>query len=504
MTGMVDLFDVPARRKSLRPYQADAVTAVRDRLRRGSKRVVICLPTGGGKTLLASKIIEAALGKGGRAVFTVPAISLIDQTVDAFEAEGVDDVGVMQANHARTRPSAAVQVASVQTLDRRDLPHATVVLVDECHISARVIRRWMEQRPDLVFVGLSATPGRRGMADEWQDCVVATTTLDLIEAGYLSRFRVFAPSAPDMTGVKIGRDGDFETAGSARAMSEAALTADILQNWLANGEDRPTLGFAVDVAHAKRMAEDFDRAGVPSAYVEAATDRVERAHIARQFEAGRIRVIWSVRTMTTGVDLPVSGIIDAAPTRSAMLHQQKLGRGLRVNPGTEDLVIWDHAGNTERVGFLTDLDWGELLPAGKPREKERKKPLPRVCRACSAVMPPTTRLCASCGFELPLPSGYVETADGELIEVEQTKGKAEKRKATMEEKQVWYSALLALAIEKGRKAGSAYFRFKERFGVAPAGALPPVPGPVPPEVRSWAKSRDIAFAKSKRKDGACR
>ena len=73
---------------------------------------------------------------------------------------------------------------------------------------------WLKARPDLVFIGLTATPGRKGMAEEWQDLVVATTTKELIDMGFLSRFRVFAPSAPDLSGVKISK-GEFETKGAA-------------------------------------------------------------------------------------------------------------------------------------------------------------------------------------------------------------------------------------------------------------------------------------------------
>jgi superfamily II DNA or RNA helicase len=451
-------------------------------------------------TLVAAKIILGATGKGNRATFTVPMVTLVDQAVSDFRVEGIDSIGVMQASHALTDGSAQVQVASVQTLDRRALPETSIVLVDECHISHRVIRRWMAERPDLVFVGLSATPGRAGMAGEWQDLIVATTTRELIDAGYLSKFRVFAPNRPDLSGVKIAK-GEFDPKGSAEVMGEARLTADIVQNYLANGEGRPTLGFAVDVAHAKRMAADFDAAGLPSAYVEARTDGIERREIQRRFRAGEILVIWSVRTMTTGVDLPVSGIIDAAPTRSAMLHQQKLGRGLRINPGTEDLVIWDHAGNTERVGFLTDLDWSELPRAGA--EKQRKKPaepMPKVCGQCAAVMAPRVKVCEFCGHEAQPPSGWIETEDGDLVEVDH-EAKAPKPKVTMDDKQRWFSALLSIAFERGYKPGWAANKYRERFGVWPRG-LHDNAGPVPVEVRSWVKSRQIAFAKAREKSHA--
>ena len=113
------------------------------------------MPTGAGKTITAAQIIEGALAKGKRVIFTAPAVALINQTIAAFEAQGIRDIGAMQANHPRTNPLAQVQVASVQTLARREIPEAALVIVDECHIRSEVIEAMMRDRPDVFFVGLS-------------------------------------------------------------------------------------------------------------------------------------------------------------------------------------------------------------------------------------------------------------------------------------------------------------------------------------------------------------
>jgi DNA repair protein RadD len=484
--------------KTLRPYQSDALTRLKLAFLAGKRRIVLVLPTGAGKTLIASHIVAGALAKGGKAVFCAPMITLIDQTIAAFEAEGISHIGAMQAKHPRTDASAPVQVASVQTLQRRgEIPSASVVLVDEAHVFSKAVADWMRERPDLVFVGLTATPGRAGMADEWDDLVVGVTTRELIDQGYLSRYSVFAPSTADLSGVKIVR-GEYQADGAAEAMSESGLVGDILSNYLLHGEGRPTLGFAVTVAHAKHMAERFTEAGIPSAYVEASTDTLERGAIRDAFTHGDIRVIWSVRTMTTGVDLPVSGIIDASPTRSAMLFQQKIGRGLRINPGTEDLIVWDHAGNTQRIGFVEDLDWS-ALPGGKRGEGERqqKTPTPKPCGCCGALMPPRVKVCPSCGTERKVPSGYIETADGELVPLKRDASRAH---VAVSVKMDWYGSLLWIAAERGYAKGWAYFKYREKFGVAPAAFFPAEPVDPLPEVRSWVKHRQIAYAKAKQRE----
>lgn len=338
---MFDLFRTEQPQpKTLRPHQEKALAMVRESYRVGNRRIVVQMPTGAGKTITAAEIIKGARAKGNAALFTTPAISLIDQTVSAFEGQGITGIGVMQANHQRTDPLAKVQVATLQTLAMRDIPESALVIVDECHVENKVIGRMMAERPDVFFLGLSATPWRVGMARDWQDLVIPVTIGDLIEQGLLSQFIAFAPSIPDLTGVKTEK-GDYALGQLEEVMGEAKIMGDVVQTWLERGERRPTLCFCVNRAHAAQVAGAFAKAGISAGYVDGKTDSVERELINAQFRAGEVQIICSVRTMTTGVDLPVSCIIDAAPTKSEMLHVQKIGRGLRVNPGTEDCLAAD-------------------------------------------------------------------------------------------------------------------------------------------------------------------
>lgn len=490
---MRDLLNEPAPvRKELRPHQQKAIALLRASLGKGNRRVVVQGPTGFGKTLVAAKIIDGALAKGNRVIFTAPAISLIDQTVIAFEAEGIDNIGVMQANHPRTNPYAPVQVASVQTLARRQIPDAAMVIVDECHIRSEAVERLMDDRPDVFFIGLSATPWAQGMGLRWQDLVIPTTIGDLIEAGFLSRFTAFAPDVPDLSGVKI-RAGEYVESALEAVMGEAKILGNVVQTWLEKGEDRPTLCFAVNCAHAAQIAIAFDKQGISTAYVDANTDRVERQLINSRFRSGEVKIICSVRTMTTGVDLPVSCVIDAAPTKSEMLHVQKIGRGLRVNPGTEDCLILDHAGNSLRLGLVTDilhLSLDKSAPGEKAKGRDKpKEKLPKPCPSCGALA--TTRICPACGYEKALPR--MEHADGELVEL------TGKRAApTMQDKQAFWSMALWLDVHRQKGGRLAKALYREKFGVWPKGLAD---RPQEPDRAFWnyEKSRRIAYAKARQK-----
>jgi DNA repair protein RadD len=485
---MLDLFATAKEPKQLRPHQVKAVEMIRSSLKSGNSRVVCAMPTGAGKTLTAAKIISMALEKGNRVIFTAPAISLIDQTVTAFEDEGISGIGVIQASHPRTNPDAIVQVASVQTLARREIPNAALVIVDECHMGFDVIADMIKTRSDVFFIGLSATPWAKGMGLLWQDLVVPVTIGDLIEQGYLSKFAAYAPDVPDLSGVKV-RAGEYVESGLEAVMGDAKLMGNVVHTWLERGENRPTLCFAVNRAHAANLQTEFTRNGVSAGYVDANTDMVERHMINRQFRAGEIKVICSVRTMTTGVDLPVSCIIDAAPTKSEMLHVQKIGRGLRVNPGTEDCLILDHAGNSLRLGLVTDIAHLTLDKSG-PKEKQEPKPknekLPKPCSQCGTLH--IGLICPTCGHEKK-PMVNFDVVDGDLVEIT-----GRKIASAMADKQRFWSMALWVDAERGKGGKLAKALYRGKFNVWPQGLLQVSLAP-DRAFLNYERSRRIAYAK---------
>lgn len=306
---------------TLRPHQVSALAMLRQSLAGGCRRPMIQAPTGFGKTVIAAAIVDGALRKGNRVTFVVPALSLIDQTVQAFWAEGIREVGVIQGNHEMTHAGRRVQVASVQTLQRREIPPADIVLIDEAHRWFEFYGDWMG-RPEwqrVPFVGLSATPWTKGLGRYFDDLIIAATTEDLIEAGFLAPFHVFAPAHPDLTGVRTVA-GDYHEGDLADAMDKPSLTADVVETWRRMGEDRPTFVFAVSRAHAKHLQRQFEEAGIGCAYVDAYTDMDERESIRKRFHAGDVKVVCNVGCLTTGVDWDVRCIVLARPTKSEMLY----------------------------------------------------------------------------------------------------------------------------------------------------------------------------------------
>jgi len=481
-------------RHELRDYQTEAIKNVRESLKSGKRRVILQMPTGSGKTATAAAVIDSALGKGRRVIFTVPAISLITQTIESFRRDGIIEIGVMQGQHELTDADQPVQICSVQTLARRNIPQADLVVVDEAHIVFDLYKRWFDSEDwkDVPIIGLSATPWAKGLAKIWDDLVIGATTQDMIDKGHLCKFRVFAPSKPDLEGIKTVA-GDYDLGGLDKAMNKTGITADIVKTWIERGGNRPTLCFAVNRAHAANICDEFNRAGVPAAYVDGETPLDERDDLAKDFKAGKYKVICNVGVMTTGVDLPfVSCLILARPTRSEMLFVQIVGRGLRPAQGKEDCLILDHSDTTARLGFVTDIHHEKLDDGAKRQgggdKKEKKEPLPKACPSCTYLMPLKIKVCPSCGFELK-PKANVFVAEGTLVE--HLGGGKDKfhfqDQPDLWEKELFYRELLGLAQERGYKNGWAYHQFKERYRESPNKLFNPMPIPPSDKTRNWLK-----------------
>ena len=284
-------------------------------------------------------------------------------------------------------------------------------------------------------------------------------------------------------------------------MGDKRIVADVVQTWLDKGENRPTFLFAVDRAHAQNLRDEFETKGVNCGYIDAFSTDDERRDTFRRFRSGRDKIISSVGCLTTGVDEDVRCIIDAAPTRSEIRHVQKIGRGLRMADGKENLRILDHAGNTLRLGMVTDI-YHDHLDTRKPGEKgeaysgDQPAPKPRKCHKCFALIPPGQRVCPKCGEKF-LTASTVESVDGELVLLGSGK-KAKKQEYTVEQKREWYAALLYLARKRGHKDGAAFHRFIKKFGHEPSGYAH-IAKPPSPEIEKWDRSQTIRYLKGKQK-----
>lgn len=486
--------------KTLWPHQDRAIAMLRRSLATGKRRPLLQCATGAGKTVIAASIFRMAREKnpGIRLLFVVDTITLIDQTVSAFYDEGLHGIGVIQADHQMQDWAKPLQVASVQTLQRRRMFDADIIVVDEAHRMNDWLLKTLasEEYQTKPVIGLSATPWSRGLGHHYDDLLIPVTMQELIDAGHLCDFRVFAAAHPDLTGVRV-QAGDYQTSQLSKAMQEGKLVADIVDTWKSKAEDRPTFVFCVDRAHAKKVQRRFEAAGISCGYVDAFTDRAERNEVRKQVETGQLKVVANVACLTTGIDWPVGCVVLARPTRSEMLYVQMVGRGLRQKPDGSDCIILDHADNTLRLGFVTDIHHDQLctLAKGEKCKPEVREALPKECPKCQYIKPAKVHECPSCGFK-PERKSNVREEKGELIPL--TK---KQLKESWEYRISFIRQLRGYAKITGKSEGWVAHKYRAAFGAWPNDERVKLTDAIQPsaEVKSWVRSQNIRYAKAMEK-----
>lgn len=452
----------------LRPYQVEAVRRLRREFANGANAVILVMPTGAGKTVVASEIVKKAVAKGSKVLFLAHRTELIEQC--AAKLRELDILfGIIKAGYPTTI-TAPVQIASVQSLARRETFPPDIIVVDECHHTmAATYRNILNRFPNAITIGLTATPARtdgKGLGDVFDGMVVATTYDELLSGGFLVPFRVFSPSKLDMTGVRTVA-GDFSKRQVAEIVQSSKLYGDITGTWKRTASDRRTLLFAASVQHSQDLVAAFQAEGIRADHVDGTTPVEERACLFREIQTGNLQVLSNVGVATEGTDLPaISCVILANPTKSIVLHQQMVGRGLRPAPGKRDLIILDHAGNHTRNGFVNEpIEWGLEGTSKTSGDKREKVPQVRVCPQCFLCLPGGTLDCPSCNYHWKVEGRNPKLVSDTLREITSiTRPPTEKRPyRTNLDPLEYYLKQYKTAVEKGYRTGWAKYKFKIVF-----------------------------------------
>lgn len=497
---------------SLREYQQALVDGVRASFQAGHYRTMAYLPTGGGKSRVATAIIQMVLQKAPDARVCVLANRkvLVHQFARALRDAGLD-VGILQGDRTEGLDRRVI-VASIDTVHLRGmLEDVRLFVIDEAHACAGSVkyRSVLFRHNRVRCVGLSATPFARGLGKCYpelggkplfEDLIVGATVQQLVDDGYLTDLEIYAPSEPDMTGAKTVRtaegEQDFRQADIDEAADKPELVGDIVRHWLRLADGRKTICFASSIAHSQHLVEQFRAAGVSAEHLDCYFDDDVRVDVLSRFEQGKFTLLSNVSLLSEGFDMPATAcMVLARPTKSLTRFLQMVGRILRPADGKAHALLLDHSGSVERIGHPFD-DLPLALDDGKPntsgtRQAERKQSKP--CPSCKFVRPVGVHVCPKCGFA-PQRQSDVEVADGELWKLD----RKTKKPATPDRKQHVYSQLLFVARKRGYSPGWVSHKYRAMFNVWPRG-LQDVTATPTDELLSWLRSQQIRFAKGQQK-----
>lgn len=371
---------LPAMTFKLRPYQAEAIAAVKREWQTVNATMLVAA-TGLGKTVIFNALLEQVMAPGKRGLILAHRRDLIRQPLARLEQHSpqlAKRAGIVMAN--QNEVSQDLLIATVQTLAsekrlRQVLAYGKLdyLITDECHhATARayldLYAKLQETNPQLKHLGVTATPVRAdgdGLSKTYQSVAAKYDIQWGIRQGYLAPVRWLAiQTGISLKGIR-SQAGDF----SARQLADVFETNNcfdlVVHTHQQYGGDRQFLAFCVSVEGAHNLAAKFNAAGIPVGSADANTPDDERKRLIRQLETGELRGLVNMGLWTEGLDIPqVSLIHQVRPTQSDGLYVQIIGRALRTYPGKPDALILDYAPKDARNIAM----FGDIL--GVPLDKK--------------------------------------------------------------------------------------------------------------------------------------
>lgn len=339
---------------SLRPYQQEAREAVHKEWET-RRSTLLVIPTGGGKTIIFSAIIEDCVRKGQRVLVLAHRSELLDQAADKLHKSTGLQCAVEKAEQSCIGSWFRVVVGSVQTLQREkrlqqfDPDFFDVIIIDEAHHAlADGYRVILDHFTGAKILGVTATPDRGDMKDlgaVFESLAYEYTLPRAVNEGYLAPIKaVTIPLKLDISQVGV-QSGDYKPGELGTALDPYLdQIAEVIARECA---DRKTVVFLPLIATAQKMRDILNRHGMRAAEVNGQSD--DRAQVLADFDADRYNVLCNAMLLTEGWDCPsVDCIVVLRPTKQRGLYCQMVGRGTRLHPGKDHLLLLDFLWHTER------------------------------------------------------------------------------------------------------------------------------------------------------------
>jgi superfamily II DNA or RNA helicase len=409
---------------TLRKYQARGKALVSNAFARTEKvikAVILCIPTGGGKTVVFADMTKSAIANGVSVLIICNRKELIKQAKKKLNDNGLYPTLIVPGYRATV---SSLYLASVDTLRNYELPSVGLVIIDECHLRDFDEIALEYKHKGVHVIGCTATPVRSGkrffkegtflalmfpdytgqLGNIYDEIVIPTTIAELLNGDEETGDVYLVPAITYGAEVNLDikktntKDGvEFNEKQMFNEYNKPQMYGGVVDKWLQLTPGTKTMCFCINVEHSKAQAAEFNARGIKAAHVDAKCK--DREKIFEDFEKGVYQVLCNVAIATTGYDCDlIETIIVNRMTMSLSLWLQMCGRGARPNNkiGKTYFNIIDMGGNVYRHGFWeTDREWS--LDLDYISKTVGVAPI-RECDQCQALIPATSPNCKYCGM----------------------------------------------------------------------------------------------------------
>src|SRR5690554_97238 len=370
-------------KKQLYDYQEVAVNDVVSKFKKGIKRVVFQLATGGGKTITSSTLIHRfhKANPDKDVIFFVDSEELLEQFKNTFQELYDIEVGIIMAGVKFKRIDLRIHVAMILTSVNRLTVNPNwfgnnvgLIIIDEAH--GQTFDKIFKWFPETYSVGLTATPMRLSkkhpMNIVYDDIVESIPIAELIDKNSLSPNKSYAIKN-DINFANIKKTaGDFNKGAIFQEMSSAKHIKNVVTAYERISKGKKTLIFNSTVEHSEMVNDVFVSLGYNSKHLDGATNKDERKAILKWFNETPDAILQNVGVLTKGFDEPsIITVIMNRPTTSLPLWLQCTGRGSRIYDGKYWFNIIDLGGNIKRLGdWSKEHDWSNIFHMAKVKEDD--------------------------------------------------------------------------------------------------------------------------------------